>query len=214
MIDIFDYANKQLSCFFPSIIPSDDDSAFLKKFKNVTLKRYEECVKSNRIFKGDINPDPYHIMKYPIFLYILSNTIYETGDVDPSRLKDRIHAMNKALHGCAIYYTTKLSTEFFFNYATGIVLAPATFGNKLVLYHSVSITENKMQLPTIGNNVTLMPGVLVSGNSVLGDHVTVSAGTRIIDKVIDDNCVVFQGVGNEIIIKKASRNYSARYFAQ
>jgi len=212
MFDIFDYTHVQLSSFFPGITLGTEESLFLKKFKNITLKRYENCVQSNKIFKGDTNPDPYHIMKYPIFLYLLSRVIYESGEIDTYRLKDRIHALNKALHGCAIYYTTELPSEFFLNYATGIVLAPAIFGNKLVLYHGVSVTENNKQLPTIGSYVTLMPGVLISGNSIIGDHVTISAGTKVIDKVIEDNSVVFQGAGNDLIIKKAKKNYSARYF--
>ena len=119
---------------------------------------------------------------------------------------------SKLLHGCSIYYNTILPDEFFFNYATGIVLAPATYGNKLVLYQGVNITENNNILPIIGNNVTLMPGVVISGKSILGDNVTVSVGTKIIDKVIPRNSLVFQGSNNELIIKNTPKNYNSKYF--
>ena len=204
------FIDKQIANFYPTTDFSNNSS--IEPYFEKTLLRFNKCVRNNKIFRDNLNLDPFHIMKYPLFLYLLSRVIYQDSIEDNNRLKDKIHGLNKALHGCSIYYNTILPDEFFFNYATGIVLAPATYGNKLVLYQGVNITENNNILPIIGNNVTLMPGVVISGKSILGDNVTVSVGTKIIDKVIPRNSLVFQGSNNELIIKNTPKNYNSKYF--
>ena len=181
---------------------------------NEALRIYSKCVKNNNILTNTGYPDPYHIMEYPIFLYILGRTIYERKITDTYRIKDRLHSLNKALHGCSIYHTTKLPEEFFLNYATGVVLAPATYGNQFTAYHGVSVTENNGILPTIGNRVTLMPNVTISGNSTIGNNVTISVGTTVIDKSIPDNSLVFQSPTGGVIIKEAKKDYAGKYFSR
>ena len=204
------FIDKQVENFYPSTIFSINSS--IEPYFEKTLFRFNKCVRNNKIFKNNLDLDPFHIMKYPLFLYLLSRVIHEDSIEDNTRLKDKIHGLNKALHGCSIFYNTILPDEFFFNYATGIVLAPAKYGNILVIYQGVNVTENNNILPIIGDNVTLMPGVIISGNSILGNNVTVSIGTKIVDKTIPSNSLVFQGADNQLVIKDSRKNYNSKYF--
>lgn len=176
----------------------------------ITHERFKKCAANIRIFKGDTNVDPYHIMKWPIFLYLLSNTIHlKHSENDKSRIKDRIHSLNKALHGCSISYKIQLPEVFFFNYATNISLTDTTYGNNLVLYHGVTIGALPGgDKPIIGSNVLVEPNVLISGKTIIGNNVVILPNQCIINKTIPDNCIVFEN-GN--ILRNDAGDYIKSY---
>jgi len=176
------------------------------------FQKFGYCAQRIKIFRGDISVDPLHIMKYPIFLIFLNRELQLRLAEDDTRLKDRIHALNKSLHGCSISYKINIPSVFFLNYATGIVLANTTYGENLVLYHGVTVGAYRDNVPTIGSNVVLMPNVIVSGDSVVGDNVVVSAGVRIINRAVPSDCLVFDGAPGELkFLKKPTRIYVDAY---
>lgn len=63
----------------------------------------------------------------------------------------------------------------------GILIGPATIGANCVLHHNVTIGEavakNSHAVPSLGNDVWVGPGVTIAGDSLIGDKVTISAGT-------------------------------------
>ena len=137
-------------------------------------------------------PDPLHVMKAPIYLYILSRVIYENQFYDEFNLKTRLYCFNKALNGCSLYYKVALPSVFFLNYSSGVVLGDCKYGENLVIYQGVTVGGYGGKMPSIGSNVILMPNVIVSGETIIGDNVVVSAGTVCINKNIPDNCIVYQ----------------------
>ncbi len=140
--------------------------------------------------------DPWHVMKHPIYLYLLSRTLFESGLEDDCRIKDRLYCLNKALHGCSLFYKVKLPKVFFLNYATQIVMGDCVYGENLVVYQGVTIGGHRDKNPVLGNNIVLMPNSIVSGSTILGNNVVVSAGVVVINKTVPDNTLVFAG-GNE-----------------
>jgi serine acetyltransferase len=209
---ICNFVARQLGTFFPNMTELNEDVKKIERVIGFALQKYEYCAHHIRIFRGDTFVDPLHIMKYPIFLVILSREVHLRLEDDHSRLKDRIHALNKSLHGCSISYKIKIPPVFFLNYATNIVLADTSYGNNLVLYHGVTVGAYRDKVPTIGSNVVLMPNVIVSGDSIIGDNVVVSAGVRILNRIVPSDSLVYDGENGKIIlVKKNTSEYINSY---
>lgn len=69
-------------------------------------------------------------------------------------------------------------------------------GDYFTVKNNVTIGENKGGIPTIGHHVTINVNAVVLGDIVIGDNVTIGAGTVLL-KSVPDNCVV---VGNPAYI--------------
>ena len=58
-----------------------------------------------------------------------------------------------------------------------------------------------------------MPNCIISGNSIIGSNVTISAGVKVINQNIPDNTLVFQAEnGRDLFFKENSDKYMANYF--
>jgi len=206
------FGARQLNSFYPEMSDLQKDIDDLGGVIGFALKKYSNCARHIRLFRDDTKVDPLHIMKYPIFLILLSREVHLRLDTNNSRLKDRIHALNKALHGCSVSFKIEMPSVFFLNYATNIVLVNTEYGNNLVLYHGVTVGAYRNKVPTIGSNVVLMPNVLVSGNSVIGDNVVVSSGVQIVNQDVPSGNLVYDGgCGKLIFVKKDTSNYIDTY---
>nr|WP_246099800.1 DapH/DapD/GlmU-related protein [Tessaracoccus rhinocerotis] len=75
----------------------------------------------------------------------------------------------------------------------GVLIGPATIGRNCVLHHGVTIGERVAKgdhgVASIGNNVWIGPGVIITGAVHIGDGVTISAGS-VLSKDIPDRCLV------------------------
>ena len=147
------------------------------------------------LIRGGPDADPWHVMKHPIYLYLVARIMHERAQDDSYRLKDRLYALNKALHGCSLFYKVRLPAVFFLNYATQVVLGDCTYGENLVVYQGVTVGSYRDKVPAIGNNVLLMPNSIVSGSTKLGDNVVISAGVVVVNQNVPDNTLVFAGPG-------------------
>jgi serine O-acetyltransferase len=211
-ITICNFVARQLGTFFPGMSELKKDVTQIGRVISLALQKYAYCANHIRIFRGETAVDPLHIMKYPIFLLILSREVHLQLEDDNSRLKDRIHALNKSLHGCSISYKIEMPPVFFLNYATNIVLANTNYGNNLVLYHGVTVGAYRDKIPTIGCNVVLMPNVIVSGDSKIGDNVVISTGVRILNRIVPSDSLVYDAENGELFfVKRDTRGYINSY---
>lgn len=81
-------------------------------------------------------------------------------------------------------------------YATNV--NAKSVGDNFTVYNGVSIGDNNGGIPTVGNNVKVYINSVIAGDIVIGDNVTIGAGT-VLMKSVPDNCVV---VGNPAYILK------------
>jgi serine O-acetyltransferase len=186
------YILRQLHNIVPADCSEESDAAILYSVMEEVDQRYEYLVSRVRILRrSGTAPDPLHVMKHPIYLYLLARVIFERNVKDDSRLKDRLYCLNKALHGCSLYFKVKMPAVFFLNYATQIVLGDCIYGENLVVYQGVTVGAYREKSPILGNNIVLMPNSIVSGATVLGNNIVVSAGVAVINQVVPDNTIVF-----------------------
>jgi len=80
---------------------------------------------------------------------------------------------------------------FFLNYAIAVVLGDCVYGENLVVYQGCTIGSYRDKTPVLGNNVILMPNVVVTGSSRIGNNAVISAGVACVNSVIPDNHIVF-----------------------
>lgn len=210
-MDYAAYIGKQLQVFFPNASVFEDDVRLLGGCLDVAHDSFMRASLAIRVFNG-AKLDPFHIMQYPIFLYKLSRALYESMSSDDTRLADRIHALNKYLHGCSIFYKVKLPEVFFLNYASSCVLGAADYGEYLMVGHSVTVgTLSTSAKPKIGDNVILMPNSMVSDSTVIGDNCIVSVGVRLINVDVPSNCIVFE-TGGGLVFKENNGKYADKFF--
>lgn len=79
-------------------------------------------------------------------------------------------------------------------------------------YQGVVIGSYRNYAPIIGKKVILMPNVIISGSSVVGDNVVVSTGVKVINKRIPDNKLVFQGPANSLVFHDNDGSYFKEFF--
>lgn len=214
-MDNIAYIARQLANICPGETPAEADVALLRTVAAEVDARFEFLASRVKILaRTGIQPDPYHVMKHPIYLYLLARVIHECAIADDSRIKDRLYCLNKALHGCSLFYKVKLPKVFFLNYATQIVTGDCLYGENLVLYQGVTIGGYREKNPVLGNNVVLMPNSVISGSTVLGNNVVVSAGVVVINREVPDNTLVFSGCNEKeaLVFHKLKSNSYIDYF--
>lgn len=86
-------------------------------------------------------------------------------------------------------------------YATNV--NAKSIGDYFTVKNNVTIGENRGEIPTIGNHVTVNVNAVVLGGITIGDNVTIGAGTVLL-KSVPDNCVV---VGNPAYILRRNDIY-------
>ena len=205
------YIINHLQTFVPVDYHTNKDHA--KKLGETILTSIEDLYKcfANNLFLAKCPLNIFDVRVYSIFLIIIGRNVYK---YDPnSRLADRVYLLNRYLHGCDIYHKVKMPKEFFLNYAKNIILVNTNYGNKLVVYHGVTVGAINGKIPIIGDEVVIMPNCIISGNSIIGSNVTISAGVKVINQNIPDNTLVFQAEnGRDLFFKENSDKYMANYF--
>lgn len=193
-MDYINYIDHQLRNLYPSQGAEGSDAALLKSAKTEADRRFEHLASRVKVLaRTGTSPDPLHVMKHPIYIYLLARVIFEENMVDNYRIKDRLYCLNKALNGCSIYFKIKMPDVFFLNYATQVVLGDCIYGENLVVYQGVTVGGYRDKVPVLGANVVLMPNCVISGSTHLGNNVVVSAGVTCINQIVPDNTIVFSG---------------------
>jgi len=76
------------------------------------------------------------------------------------------------------------------------IIVAKSIGHHFSFFQNVTVGWGKNGIPTIGNNVTLFPGSVISGNIIIGDNVRVAANT-VVRTDVPDNSLVY---GNPAVI--------------
>lgn len=118
------------------------------------------------------------------------------------------------MHSNDWLYAVDLPVHFLCEHPLGSVLGRAKYSDYLFVYQGTTIGGNphkgRIYYPEIGQNVILFANAAVLGDSHIGSNVVISAGTRIMNATIPDNCIVF-GSSPELVIKKKSEREIKQY---
>lgn len=192
-------ASAQVNFMFPD--GSRIAAAELLPSATRALQRLEHCfahIKNKYFFDGQQAVfDHLHGDQYAMWLYFLSNQLYLDGGVPATSKK--LFLLNKALHGCDIFYEIALPSIFLLVHPLGTVLGRASYQDYLLVYQRVSIGSNHNIYPQLGRHLTLRPGSSVLGQARVGDHCNVAAESLVLDRDLPDHSL-YIGNPREYII--------------
>lgn len=205
MITSIDYTKiqelicKQLDNFFT--INESEKNLIALVWENV-LNRVENNFRAtpNKYYSrnGDTYFNPFHSGQWCIFLYYLSNEIWNAGN---SLLADKIYYLNKALNGCDLFYEVELPDSFILDHPVGTVLGRAQYGEGFTFGQNCTVGNNHGIYPIIGKNVELCANASIIGNCHVGDNVIIGAYACVKDQDVPANSIVF-GQSPNLIMKK------------
>ena len=151
-----------------------------------------------------------HSSQYCIYLYYLANSIWKaTGD---AKACTRLFLLNKALNGIDLFYEIEMPKVFFIGHSVGIVLAKATYGEKLVLYQNATVGKNHGVAPVIGERVVLFPNTAVIGRCKVGAGTVVSQGTSVVNRDTPGDCLAYPGEAGNLVFKPVKQDPIADIF--
>jgi len=175
-------AARQANALFPDgdeVCPADLTAAV-----GGALVRVEHCFHqvANRYFFDGTTAcfDHLHGDQYAMWLYFLARELHLAGG-SASACK-KLFLLNKALHGCDIFYEVELPTVFLLVHPLGTVLGRGRYGERLVVYQRCGVGSNHGSYPDIGAGVTMHPGSAVLGRSLIGDGCTIAAESLVLDR--------------------------------
>ena len=201
------YLATQLAHLFPAP-QGHDDVDVLMKIVPRALGRMAPILDAVRMFEAN-RFDHYNSLQYASFLYLASNEASRDNSLDAS-LAERLFLLNRALNAIDLFHAITLPEVFFISHGLGSVLGNVEYGNRLVIFHNVTVGRVEQDRPTIGANVVLFPGAVVTGRSRIGDYVVISAGCVVHDEVVPDNSLVSQVCG-ELKIRARTKDYTGIY---
>lgn len=189
-VQLATYVQGQVTGMFPDPQPVTVDD--IQTVLSQVLTRLEHCFQAvdNKYFFDGQHAVFSHLHgdQYAVFLYMLSNELFRQGA--PKDLCSKVFLLNKALHGCDMYYEVELPSIFLVVHPLGTVLGRGQYSDYFVAYQRCGVGSNRDIYPTFGQHVTLRPGAAVLGSSAIGDHCQIAAETLIIDQDIGDNTLV------------------------
>ena len=154
---LLDYVCRQLENYFPD--GRTGQKPLLAAPLITALQRLRRCINAVRLWPLD-EFDHLHSSQYTTFLYFLANSLWHTGaDRALPRtgaeraLCNKLFGLNKALNGIDLFYEIDMPDTFFIGHSVGIVLAKASYGERLVLYQGCTVGKNHGQAPVIGAGV-------------------------------------------------------------
>ena len=146
--------------------------------------------------------DPLHSSQYCQFLYYLSNTIWRrSGDAG---VATRLFLLNKALNAIDCFYEVELPEVFFIGHSVGIVLAKASYGERLVLYQNSTVGKNHGVAPVLEDGVVLHPNCAVIGRCRVRAGSVLAQGCSVVNRDTPGDTLVFNGVDGGLVFKPAT----------
>ena len=190
-----------------------DPSLSLNFFESTTvfesaIQRTLKCLDGakDKYFQAGVI-DAGHTGQYCTFLYFLCNECYRSG-LTPEA--SAIYALNKALHGCDLFYEVKLPEVFHLDHPFGSVMGRASFGEFFSFGQNCTVGNNRGIYPIIGSHVKMCAGSMILGDSKVGDNVVIGAGAIVKDDIIPANSLVFGQSPGLIIRKRQSAVLSSK----
>jgi serine O-acetyltransferase len=210
--ELFQYTRYQLNQLFfdGSLVETED----LNKYIDDTIYRLTVCfreIKKPYYYENKKSIfNHLHGDHYAMFLYLLSNTIWEVDKNET--LASKVFLLNKTLHGIDAFYAIKLPEFFLFVHPLGTVLGNATYSNYFVVYQNCSVgaTEDLIY-PTFEGEVTLFSKSTVIGDCHIGANTILGANSFIINTHIKKNSIVINSYPNHRVLKN-DKNIIDRMF--
>ena len=173
------------------------------------LARIGHCIDAVRMWRqGEFSH--LHSSQYCIYLYYLANTIWrESGDRD---VCTRLFLLNKALNGIDLFYEIEMPGVFFIGHSVGIVLAKATYGERLVLYQNSTVGKNHGVAPVLGEGVVMYPNTAIIGRSVVEDDAVISQGTSVVNRHVPKGMTAFPGEPGKLAFRPRADDLLQEYF--
>jgi serine O-acetyltransferase len=180
-------AAAQANAFFPDGAPLA--AADLEPAVAGALARLEHCfaeVNNKYFFDGESAVFSHlHGDQYAMWLYLLANELYRGGGQAQACAK--LFLLNKALHGCDIYYEVELPSIFLLVHPLGTVLGRGDYADYFVSYQRVGVGSNHDVYPRFGRHVTLRPGAAVLGDCTIGDNCQIATESLVLDRDLPPN---------------------------
>ena len=180
--------------YFKSI---EDEMIITRNMANI-LERFEKTISNidNKYYyiindEGQREPyfDPLHTCQWLMFLYIAAKIVC-----------DKIYGQSKTVSGCDLYYEVEMPEKFSFDHPTGSFMGRAKYGDYFSFTQGCTVGHFNEIYPVIGENVTMLTGSKILGNSHIGDNCIISDGTVIRDQNIPNNSIV-TGKSPNLVIK-------------
>lgn len=201
------YVGRQLDAHFP-----DGAQHALDGVVREATERSRRCFERIRHPSfgdgGTVIFDHLHGDQYTMFLYYASNTAWRMGDETVAK---KLFLLNKALNGFFCMYDTELPPVMFLNHALGTVIGRGTYGNYLLVTQNVTFGKDHDAAPILGEGVIVYGGALVAGSSRIGDGVSISAHTKVVNAEVPSNSLV-AGESPNLTIKPRKRNLTEEFF--
>lgn len=205
---LLNYVGRQLDNFFPDG-RGDAERPALQAHLEPALRRLDRCIAEVRMWTPG-KFDHLHSSQYTTFLYYLANTVWRA---DGERaLCNKLFGLNKALNGIDLFYEIEMPEVFFIGHSVGIVLAKATYGNRLVLYQNSTVGKNHGAAPSLGEGVVLYPNSAIIGRCEIGAGSVIAQGVSVINRDTPGGATVFQGGAGELVFKPSTRDVLADIF--
>jgi serine O-acetyltransferase len=203
---IFELLSKQLNNFFNIEI---DEIKILKKNFIKGLSRSKFCFSKSKNkyykFKNRTLFNPFHSGQYSIFLYFLSNSLFNhyknLRDHKIKILADKVYYLNKMLNGLDLFYEVKMPKVFFLDHPVGTVIGRAKIKNNFSFSARCCVGNNGGIYPRIGVNVLMCNGSSIIGNCKVGNNIIFAANSSIVDINIPNNSIVYGQYPNNVIKK-------------
>lgn len=180
------YVARQLEFHFPDGAVAVDD---LMPVMPAALERLRHCfahIDNKYFFDGrQAVFNHLHGDQYAMWLYLLGNELHRQGG--PVDLCSKLFLLNKALHGCDIFYEVELPDIFLLVHPVGTVLGRARYSDYFVSYQRVSVGSNHDIYPTFGEYVTLRPGAAVLGACRIGSHCQIATDSLVLGRDLPDH---------------------------
>ena len=155
------------------------------------LERLEHCfqaVDNKYFFDGEeVVFDHLHGDQYCMWLYLLANELYRQRG--PATACSKLFLLNKALHGCDIFYEVELPSIFLVVHPLGTVLGRGHYSDYLVSYQRVGVGSNHDVYPSFGQHVTLRPGAAVLGAATIGEMCQIATESLVLDREVPAHSV-------------------------
>lgn len=192
-------AARQLNAMFPD---GDDVSpADLAPATPDALARLEHSftrVNNKYFFDGTQAVfDHLHGDQYAMWLYLLGHRLFKAGG--PVSVCKKLFLLNKALHGCDVFYEVELPSVFLFVHPLGTVLGRGHYSDHFIAYQRVGVGSNHGVYPTLGAHLTLRPGSAVLGRCTVGDHCTIAAESLLLDRDLPQHSVYIGNPRDHVI---------------
>jgi serine O-acetyltransferase len=195
------YLGRQLEHFFPD--GRTGQQPLLHAALRPALQRLQRVINAVRWWPAD-EFDHLHSSQYTSFLYCLARELWLGSSDRP--LCNKLFGLNKALNGIDLFYEIEMPEVFFIGHSVGIVLAKATYGNRLVLYQGCTVGKNHGAAPVLGEGVVMYPGSAIIGRCEIGAGSVIGQGVSVVNRSTPGQCLVFQGTAANLCFKPTVRD--------